>query len=149
MSRPAVFRALENSRRHSPEHLPIEIDERLTNPDVFVFVREIAVLRSGELVGGPVLMDQPRDFVRVADEIRGELRADDEVDRFAVALAQVDEAPGRGMREDFALRIPFERDADELGLHIRARRSCWCSARTWYSAPPRTNGTWTSQTMTR
>ena len=66
-------------------------------------------------------MNEPRDLVGMADEIRGELRADDEIDRLAVGFAQIDQPPRRGMRENFALRIPLERNADELGLIPVAR----------------------------
>ena len=41
---------------------------------------------------------------------------DDEIDRAAVALAQIEQPPRRGVRQDLLLRIPLERHADELGL---------------------------------
>ena len=99
-----------------PQRLPIEIDEGLSQPDVFVGVREIAVFGAAQLVRRAMLVNQPRDLVGMPHEIRRELRADDEIDRLAVALAQVDQAPRRGMREDLSLRIPLKRNADELGL---------------------------------
>ncbi len=61
-------------------------------------------------------MNEPRNLVGMADEIRRKLRADDEVDRLAVGLAQIDQPPRGRMREDLLLRIPLERNADELGL---------------------------------
>ena len=39
-----------------------------------------------------------------------------EVDGRPVGLAEVDQAPGGGVGQDFVLRIPLERDADELRL---------------------------------
>jgi hypothetical protein len=51
----------------------------------------------------------------VPDEVGRELRSDHEIDRPAVAFTQVEQAPGRRVREDLALRIPLERHAHELG----------------------------------
>ena len=61
-------------------------------------------------------MDQPRDLVRVPDEVGRKLRGDHQIDRPAVAFAQIEQPPRRGVRQDFFLRVPLERDADELGL---------------------------------
>src|SRR5687767_4892024 len=67
-------------------------------------------------------MNEPRDLVGMADEIRRKLRADDEVDRFAVRLAQINQPPCRSVRENFLLWIPLERNADDLGLiSVRAQ----------------------------
>src|SRR4029079_19430394 len=65
---------------------------------------------------GAVLMDEPRDLVRMADEVRRKFRPDRQVDGRTIALAQIEEAPGGGMREDLVLRIPLEGDAHQLGL---------------------------------
>src|SRR5687768_3205962 len=98
------------------EHFRVEVDERLPQADVFVAVREVTVFRSTQLVGCTVLMNEPRHLVRMADEIRRKLRSDDQVDRFAIRLAQIDEAPRGGVRKNFPLRIPLEWNADQLGL---------------------------------
>ena len=39
-----------------------------------------------------------------------------QIDRPAVALAEIEQPPGGGVREDLGLRVPLERHADELGL---------------------------------
>src|SRR4029079_14997234 len=65
---------------------------------------------------GAVLMDEPRDLVRMADEVLRKFRPDRQVDGRTIALAQIEEAPGGGMREDLVLRIPLEGDAHQLGL---------------------------------
>ena len=91
--------------------------------DVFIVVREVAVLGPAQLVRGAVLVDQPRHLVRMADEIRRELRGDHEIDRPAVALAEIEQPPRRRVRENFPLRIPLEGDADELGVDSRAQRA--------------------------
>ena len=49
-------------------------------------------------------------------EVGRELRRDDAVDRPAVRLAQVDAAPGGGVREDLLLRVPLEGQAHQLAL---------------------------------
>src|SRR5829696_8465660 len=52
----------------------------------------------------------------MADEVAGEFRTDHQVDRTAVALAEVEQPPRCGVRKDLFLRIPLERDADQLGV---------------------------------
>ena len=111
-----MLRALANSAPALAEHLAIERDQPIAQPDVAFDVVEIAVDRPGQLVAGPVLVDQPRHLVRVADEIRRELGPDGQVDAGAVALAEVEEPPRRGVGQDLVLRIPLEGDADQLGL---------------------------------
>ena len=89
-------------RKHATalaEHLRVEIDQRLLQADIFVAVREIAVLGTAQLICGAVLMDDPRHLIWMADEVRRELRADDEIDGLAVALAEIDQPPYRGVRE--------------------------------------------------
>jgi hypothetical protein len=50
------------------------------------------------------------------DEIRWKFRSDDQVDRFSVRLAQIDQPPRRCVRENFFLRVPLEGNADQLRL---------------------------------
>ena len=77
---------------------------------------EVAVRCSRELVGGAVLVNEPRHLARVTHEVRRKLRRDHEIDRTSVALAEIEETPGSGVRENFALRVPLERHTDELGV---------------------------------
>ena len=51
----------------------------------------------------------------MAGEVGRELRGDDEIDAFAVALAQIDHAPCGGLREQFFLRVPLERHRHAFG----------------------------------
>ena len=98
------------------QHLAIERDQPIAEPDVALDVVEVAVDRARELVAGAVLVDQPRHLVRMADEVGRELGADGQVDPGPVALAQVEEPPRRGVGQDLVLRVPLEGDADELRL---------------------------------
>ena len=59
-------------------------------------------------------MNEPGDLVVVPGEVGRELRADDQIDRPAVALGEVQQPPGGGVREDFFLRIPLEGQRDAL-----------------------------------
>ena len=49
-------------------------DQRVAQADVALGVIEVAVRRAAQLVGRAVLVDQPRDLVRMADEVGRELR---------------------------------------------------------------------------
>ena len=98
------------------EHPLVEGEERVLQPEVALVVAEVAVDGAGQLVGGAVLMHQPRHLARMPREIRRELRADHQVDGPAVALGQVEQPPRRGVREDFVLRIPLEGQRHPVGL---------------------------------
>ena len=98
------------------EHLGVELDQAVAQPDVRLDVAEVAVLGAAQLVRGAVLMDQPRDLARMAHEVGRKLRGDHQIDRLPVALAQIEQPPRRGVRQDLVLRIPLERHADELRL---------------------------------
>ena len=63
-----------------------------------------------------MLMHEPRHFARMAREVGRELRADEQIDRPAVALAEIEQPPHRGVREDFRLRIPLEGEAHQFGV---------------------------------
>ena len=76
----------------------------------------LAELRAVEVVGLAELVHEPDDFVRVANDVRGELRRDHEVDRAALHLVEVEQAPDERLRDDRARRIPLERHGHELGL---------------------------------
>ena len=53
-------------------------------------------------------------FVWMPDEVRRELRSNGQVDGPPVAFAQVQEAPGCGVRENFPLGIPLKGEAHQL-----------------------------------
>src|SRR5207245_8876994 len=69
-----------------------------------------------EGVGRPELVYKPDDLVRVADDIGGELRADDELDRAPVRLVEVEHAPEEGLAQDAGVRVPLVRNAHERDL---------------------------------
>ena len=96
------------------QHPTVQIDDPFPYGDICIGVVEVAERRSAELIGRSTLMDQPDDLVRVPGEICRELGANDQVNRAAVALTQVDEAPGGGVGEDLFLRILLEWQADKL-----------------------------------
>ena len=98
------------------EHLGVELDQAVPEPHVRLDVAEVAVFGSAQLVRRSILMDQPRDFPRMANEVRRKLRGDHQIDRLAVALAEIEESPRRGVRKDLVLRVPLEGNADQLCL---------------------------------
>jgi len=97
------------------EHGRVEAYQVVAQPDILFGVTEIAVGRAAQFVGGPVLMHQPGHFPWMAGEVGRKLRGDHHVDRPAVALAQIQQAPRGRVRQDLVLRIPLEGDADQLG----------------------------------
>ena len=104
---------------HAPafaEHRRVERDQAIAERDVGLGVIEIAERRAGELVRRAVLMDEPRHLARMAGEIGRKLRGDEDVDRAAVAFAEIEQTPGGGMRENLGLRVPLEGHAHELGV---------------------------------
>ena len=97
--------------------------EPLPEPHVQIDMREITVLGAAQIVRGPVLVREPDDLVRMAHEVRRELGTNDEVDGFMVALSQIQEPPCRGVRQDLFLRIPFERNGNQIGLVSRGAQT--------------------------
>ena len=77
---------------------------------------ELAELRPVELVGLTELVHEPDPLVAVTDDVRRELRRDDEVDRPAVRLVEVEHAPEECLGEHARPGIPLERDGDEVGV---------------------------------
>ena len=65
---------------------------------------ELPELGPVELVGLPELVDEPDDLVRVADRVGGELRRDDEVDRAALRLLEVEQPPDERLAQRRAPR---------------------------------------------
>src|SRR5690348_9969835 len=90
------------------EHLGIETHDRVAQTDIRFAVPEIAVHSPAEFVRGPMLMEQPCDLVWMADEVRRELRGDDQIDFATVAFAQIEQPPRGRVREEFFLWIPLE-----------------------------------------
>jgi hypothetical protein len=62
------------------EHLGIELDQPLAQPDIGFVVLEVAVRRSAELVGDAVLVDHPGDLAWMAREVGRKPRRDHQVD---------------------------------------------------------------------
>src|SRR3954451_24263659 len=54
----------------------------------------------------------------MADRVRGELRRDDEVDRAAVGLGEVEQPPQECLREQAFSRVPLVGNGNELGLVV-------------------------------
>ena len=97
------------------EHRLVERHHAIAQRDVELLVAEVAVLRVAQLVNGAVLVHQPAHLVGVPGEVGRELRGDDEIDRAAVALAEIEQTPRGGVRQDFVLRIPLERQRHAIG----------------------------------
>ncbi len=104
------------------ERVAVQADQIVAEPDIAFGVFELAVRRAGEVVNGAVLVKQPRDLVRVADEVRREFRRDHGVDPLVVRLGEIDEAPRGRLREQLRFRVPLERDRDALGTIPAARQ---------------------------
>jgi hypothetical protein len=52
----------------------------------------------------------------VADDVRGELRGDHQVDAPTIRFLEVEQAPEERLGQDALARIPLEGDADEVGV---------------------------------
>ena len=98
------------------QHVAVERVDPLAQPHVQVGMVEVAVFGAAQVVRRPVLVHQPDHLVRVADEVRRELRGDDQIHRCTVALAQIEQPPRGGVGQDFVLRVPLERHADDVRL---------------------------------
>ncbi len=69
-----------------------------------------------ELVRLSELMDEPDALLVMADDVRGELRRDDDVDLPPVRLVEVEHPPEERLRQHARAGIPLERHRDEIGL---------------------------------
>src|SRR4029079_18952354 len=69
-----------------------------------------------ELVRLAELVDKPHALVRMADEIRRELRGDHHVDPAAVDFVEVDHPPEERLRENTRAGIPLEGKRDDVRL---------------------------------
>src|SRR5207248_9415435 len=99
---------LSEERERFAKRFPVKVDEAIPQADIRFGMCEFAVRRPAEIVNRAVLMEQPGDLVRMTDEVRRELRADDEVDTLAVRLAEIDHAPRGNLRQQFLFGIPLE-----------------------------------------
>ena len=77
---------------------------------------ELAERGAVELVRLAELVDEPDHLVRMADDVRGELRRDHQVDAPAVRFLEVEQPPEERLRQDALAGIPLERHADEVGV---------------------------------
>ena len=71
----------------------IEPVDRAHSCAVEWILAELSELASVELVGLSELVHEPDDLVRMADGVGGELRRDDQVDRAAGGVLEVEEPP--------------------------------------------------------
>ena len=87
-------------------------------PDRAVLGRlaELAERGAVELVRLAELVDEPDDLVRMADDVRRELRRDHEVDPAPVGLLEVEQPPDERLGQDALARVPLERHRDEVGV---------------------------------
>ena len=115
-SRPATLRGGREEPRRLAERDPVELLHLPAERAVLGRLAELAELGAVELVRLPELVHEPDALVRVADDVRRELRRDDEVDPPAVGLVEVEQPPEERLREHARARVPLERDRDEVGL---------------------------------
>ncbi len=110
-----VLRDREETRRLT-EGDPIEIVNLPPQRPILGRVAELAERRSVELVRLAELVHEPDALVRMADEIRRELRRDHHVDPAAVGLVEVEHPPEERLREHARAGIPLERNGDDVRL---------------------------------
>ena len=147
-SRRATFFEIVKTRRHSPRPRRVHRANRLAHLAVLRRVAEGAELGPPEVVGLAVLVEEPRHLARVPDEIARELRGDHEIDANAVALLDVEQAPGEGLPRDLGHRVPPERERSRRRPETRAGAAASRSSAARISAPPTTKGAWTAHTRT-
>ena len=102
--------------RRLAEGDPIEIVNLPPQRPILGRVAELTERRSIELVRLAELVHEPDALVRMADEIRRELRGDHHVDPAAVDLVEVDHPPEERLGENASARIPLERNGDDVCL---------------------------------
>ena len=96
---------------------------------------EVAVLGAAQFVRRAILVNEPGDLVGVPRKVGRKLRPDHEIDRASVALAEIEQPPGCGMRKDLLLRIPLERQLTSSVEYPRSRNSR-NELTNMHSAPP-------------
>src|SRR5205823_11903612 len=97
-------------RREDPlrlaERSALELQHLPAQGAVAGALRELAELGAVEIPRLPELMEEPDDLVRMPHGVRRELRRDDELDRPAVRLLEVEQPPEERLRQDALARIP-------------------------------------------
>ena len=83
----------------SPEREPVETVHLAPQRARLGRLVELAELGPVELVGLAELVEQPDDLVRVAHDVRRELRRDHEIDRRTVGLLEVEQPPEERLRQ--------------------------------------------------
>jgi hypothetical protein len=98
-------------------------NEALVNaPNRFPYLRTIGIaveVAKGmipQIVSRSKLVQEPKDFVRVGNQIDRKLQADHPIDGSPTALTQIQQPAGQYLFENALGRIPFERDGHDLGL---------------------------------
>ena len=96
------------------EHFAVEAQDSILQSHVPFGMVEITKRRSTEIVNPSILMCEPGDLVGMPHKVRRELRGNDQIDRLAIALAQIQEAPRGRVGQDLTLRIPLERNRKDF-----------------------------------
>ena len=77
---------------------------------------ELPELRAVELVRLAELVHEPYPLLAVANDVRRELRRDDDVDPAPVGLLEVEQPPEERLGQHARAGIPLERHRDEVGV---------------------------------
>ena len=96
------------------QHPAIEADQCLPNANFHVVVGELAVGRAAQLIGRPVLVNEPSHFAGMPDEVGRKPRRDDEIYVVGPRRAKVEHAPRGSVGEDLARWMPGERKRNQL-----------------------------------
>ena len=98
------------------EHLPVQFKQAPPEPDIRFGMVEVAVGCAAQLVRDAVLMDDPGDFARMAREVCGKSRRNQQINRLSVTLGQVEEPPRGRLRQEPGFRLRAERNRDSVDL---------------------------------
>ena len=96
--------------------MPVELLHLAAQRPVLGRRAELPELGAVQLVRLPELVHEPDALLRVANDVRRELRRDDDVDPPAVRLVEVEHPPEERLGEHTCARVPLERHGDEVGL---------------------------------
>ena len=83
---------------------------------------ELAENGAIEVVCLAELVHEPHDLVRMAHDVGGEFRGDEQVDRPALYVLEVEHPPDEGLGDDVLRRIPLERHSDELRFVVASAK---------------------------
>jgi hypothetical protein len=78
----------------------------------------VVIDSAGEIVGLPILMDEPQDLIGMTDRVAWEFGRDDQVDSFAVHLGDVDQAPGHHFGDQPLLRVMLHRQLHQIDGNV-------------------------------